>query len=57
MVFGKRKRGRLKLRFENKKMNIAGLRIVRIVREAQDRDYWRRFCRGTTADRLKNPTV
>ena len=57
MVYGKRKRGRLKLRFEHNEKNIAGLGIARVVREAQDRDNWRRFCRGATADRLNDPTV
>ena len=37
MVYGKQKRGRLKLRFEHNIKNIAGFSIARVVREAQGR--------------------
>ena len=57
MVFGKRKRGRPKIRFEDNIKNIAGISIARVVREAEDRENWRRFCRGVTADRLNDLTV
>ena len=57
MVFGKRKRGRPKLRFVDNIKEIAGIGIARIVREEEDREYWRRFCRGATADRLNDLTV
>ena len=50
MVFGKRKRGRSKMRFVDNIKDIAGIGIVGIVREAEDRENWSRFCRGATAD-------
>ena len=34
-----------------------GIGIARIVREAEDRENWRRFCREATADRLNDLTV
>ena len=37
MVYGKQKRGRLKLRFEHNIKNIAGFSIASVVREAQGR--------------------
>ena len=37
--------------------DIAGIGIARIVREAEDRENWRRFCRGATADRLNDLTI
>ena len=57
MVFGKRKRGRPKMRFVDNIKEIAGIGIAGIVREAEDRENWRRFCRGATADRLNDLTV
>ena len=45
MVYEKRKRRRLKLRFENNKKNVAGLGIVTVVREARGRDNWRMVLR------------
>ena len=57
MVFGKRKHGRPKMRFVDNIKDIAGISIARIVREAEDRENWRRFCRGAMADRLNNLTV
>ena len=57
MVFGKRKRGRPIMRFVDNIDDIAGIGIARIVREAKDRENWRRFCRGATADRLNDLTV
>ena len=57
MVFGMRKRGRPKMRFVDNIKEIAGIGIARIVREAEDRENWRRFCRGATADRLNDLTV
>ena len=53
----KRKRRRPKLRFKDSVKNVARLSIARVVREAQDKDNWRRFCKGTTADRLNDLTV
>ena len=46
MVFGKRERGRPKMRFVDKIKDIAGIGIARIVREAEDR-----------ADRLNDLTL
>ena len=57
MVFGKRNRGRPKMRFIDNIKDIAGIGIARIVREAEDRENWRRFCRGATADRLNDLSV
>ena len=57
MVFGKRERGRPKMKFVDNIKEIAGISIARIVREAEDRENWRRFCRGATADRLNDLTV
>ena len=57
MVFGKRKCGRPKMRFVDNIKEIAGIRIARLVREAEDRVNWRRFCRGATADRLNDLTI
>ena len=57
MVFGKRKHGRPKMRFADNIKDIAGIGIARIVREAEDRENWRRFCRGAMADHLNNLTI
>ena len=57
MVFGKRKRIRPRIRFVDNIKDIAGIGIARIFREAEDRENWRRFCRGATADRLDEVTV
>ena len=57
MVFGKQKRGRPNMRFRDNSKDIAGIGIARIVREAEDRENWRRFCRGATADRLNDLSV
>ena len=57
MVFGKQKHGRPKIRFVDNIKDIAGIGIARIVREAEDRENWRRFCRGATADHLNDLTV
>ena len=57
MVFGKRKRGRPKMRFVDNIKDITGIGIAGIVREAEDKENWRRFCRGATADRLNDLTV
>ena len=57
MVFGKRKCGRPKMRFIDNTKDIAGIGIARIAREVEGREYWRRFCRGATADRLSELTV
>ena len=57
MVFGKRKRGRPKMRFVDNIKEIAGIGIAGVVREAEDRENWRRFCRGATADHLNDLTV
>ena len=57
MVFGKRKCGRPKMRFVDNIKDIAGIDIVRIVREAEDRENWRRFYRGATADHLNDLTI
>ena len=57
MVFGKRNRGRPKMRFVDNIKDIAGIGIARIVREAEDRENWRKFCRGATAARLNYLTL
>ena len=57
MVYGKRRRGRPKMRFEDDIKNIVRLSISRVVREAEDRENWGRFCRSAKADRLNNPTA
>ena len=57
MIFGKRKRGRPKMRFVDNIKDIAGTGIAGIIREAEDRENCRRFCRGATADRLNDLTV
>ena len=57
MVFGKRKRGRPIIRFVDNIEDIAGIGIAMIVREAEGRENWRRFCRGATAARLNDLTV
>ena len=46
-----------KMRFVDNIKDIAGIGVARIVREAEDRENWRRFCRGATADRLNDLTV
>ena len=46
MVFGKRKRGRAKTKFQDSIKNIAGIRLARVVREAENRENWRRFSRA-----------
>ena len=53
----KRKGGRPKMRFVDSIKDIAGIDIARIVREAEDRENWSRFCSGPTADRLNDQTV
>ena len=45
------------MRFVDNINDIAGIGIARIFREAEDRENWRRFCRGATADRLDEVTV
>ena len=45
------------MRFVDNIKDIAGIGIARIVREAEDKDNWRRFCKGATADRLNDLTV
>ena len=57
MVYGKRKRVRPKMRFVDNIKNILGMSIARTVRMEEDRENWRRFCRGAMADCLNNPTV
>ena len=57
MVFGKRKCGRPKMRFVDNIKDIAGIGIAGIVREAEDRENWRRFCRGATADCLNDLAI
>ena len=57
MVFGKQKRGRPKMRLVDNIKDIAEIGIPRIVREAEDRENWRRVCRGATADRLNDLPV
>ena len=57
MVFGKRKCGRPNMRFIDNIKDIAGIGIARPVREAEDREKWRRFCRGATADHLNDLSV
>ena len=43
--------------FEDNIKSIAGISITRVVRDAEDREDWRRFCRGAMADRLNDSTV
>jgi len=57
MVFGKRKRGRPKMRFIENIKDIAGFGIARIVREEEDRENLRRFYRGAKADRFNDLSV
>ena len=57
ILFGKRKRVRPKMRFIDNIKDIAGIGIAGLVREAEDRETWRRFCRGATADRLNDVSV
>ena len=57
MVFGKRKCGRPKMIFVDNTKDIARISIAGIVRETEDRENWRRFCRGATADRLNDLTI
>ena len=45
------------MRFVDNIKEIAGIGIARIVRETEDRENWKRFCRGATADRLNDLTV
>ena len=45
------------MRFEDNIKSIAEISISRVVREAEDRENWGRFCMGATADCLDNLTV
>ena len=54
IAFGKRKRGRPKMRFIDNIKDIARIGIARIWTEAEGKENWWRFCRGATADRLNN---
>ena len=56
MVFGQRKHGRTKMRFVDNNKDIVGIGIARFVKEAEDRENWRRFCKGAMARLSQQPS-
>ena len=56
MIFGQRKHGRTKMRFVDNNKDIVGIGIARFVKEAEDRENWRRFCQGAMARLSQQPS-